>query len=57
MTEEIVSVETALKKVHSFLNSPLKGGRLYTTYDKEAMKSALTVLYNVINKLEEDKTL
>lgn len=59
MTEEIVSVETAfktLKKVHSFLNNPLKAGRLYATYDSETMKSALTILYNAINKLEEDKS-
>lgn len=53
MTEVKKSVPEALKDVHVFLNHPMKGGRLYTTYDKEGMKSALKVLYNVISILEK----
>lgn len=46
------SLEDALKDVHTFLNHPMKAGRLYTTYEKEPMKSALKVLADVIYKLE-----
>lgn len=53
MSEVKKSVTDALKDLHIFLNHPLKGGRLYTTYDKVGMKSALTVLYDVIKNLED----
>lgn len=50
--ENKVDAITALKQIHSTLNSPLKGGRLYVTYDKEVIKSILTVLYESINAIE-----
>ena len=52
MTEKKKFIEEALKIVHSFLNHPMKAGRLYATYDKEATKSALKVLHDIIQKLE-----
>lgn len=55
MSEKRKSVENALKDVHSFLNHPMKGGRLYTTYDKEGMRSALKVIRDVIDSLEGNK--
>lgn len=55
MSENRKSVKNALKDVHSFLNHPMKGGRLYTTYDKEGMRSALKVIRDVIDSLEGNK--
>lgn len=52
MTNTKKSVEDALKDVHTFLNHPLKGGRLYTTYDKDGVKSALKVLFHCVSVLE-----
>lgn len=49
------SVENALKDVHIFLNHPSKSGRMYATYDKEGVKSALKVLWDVVNVLENQK--
>lgn len=55
--ENKVGPLTALKQVYNTLNSPLKGGRLYVTYDKEVIKSVLKVLYESINSLPNSKTL
>lgn len=55
MTDKKATVEDALKIVHSFLNHPVKAGRLYATYDKEATKSALKVLYDTIQLLESNQ--
>lgn len=52
MSENKKSVEDALKDVHTFLNHPMKSGRLYTTYDKEGVKSALKVLFDCVSVLE-----
>lgn len=54
MSEAKKSVENALKDVHIFLNHPMKSGRVYVTYDKEGVKSALKVLHDVISNLEEN---
>lgn len=38
----------ALIALHAWLNHPLKSGRLYTTYDKQAVKAGLNTLSQLI---------
>lgn len=51
----MASREEALMALHSFLNSPVKAGKDYTTYPRDGIISALDLLNKLIHKEKEVK--
>jgi len=51
----MASREEALIALHSFLNSPVKAGKDYATYDRDAIISALDVLNQMITQEKDLK--